>query len=72
MKKDIDYYMKLPYTVIVEPYDGGFGIKIKELKGCVAWGKTKAEAMRVLKIHKKMWLEAAFKMGLDIPELEGM
>lgn len=71
MEKTIDYYMSLPYTVIVTyPPEGGLFATVKELKGCMADGDTWAELGESLEISKRLWLEVALEDGQDIPEPE--
>jgi len=76
MKKIADklkYYMNLPYTVEIVPYqDGGFFAKIKELEGCMTEGETLEETLEMLEDAKRAWLEAALEDGLEIPLPESM
>ena len=69
MKKDLDYYMRLPYQeVIVAAKEGGFVGYIPELKGCITQGESKLEVIEMLEDAKKCWLESALEDGLAIPE----
>jgi antitoxin HicB len=76
MKKIADklkYYMNLPYTIEIIPYqDGGFFAKIKELEGCMTEGETLEETLKLLEDAKRAWLEAALEDGLEIPLPESM
>lgn len=69
MKKDIKYYLDLPYTreLIAEP-EGGWFIRIKELPGCMSQGETVDEAMEMITDAMQGWLEVALSTGLKIPE----
>ena len=58
MKKDLAYYMSLPYQEVIEADpDGGFVGHITDLPGCI----TQADA-------KAAWLEAALEEHITIPE----
>lgn len=71
--KNLDYYMELPYTVVIEPdedNDGGtyYVSRILEIPDCMGDGDTPEEALESLVIHKKMWLEDQLERGYKIPE----
>jgi antitoxin HicB len=71
--KNLDYYMELPYTVVIEPdedNDGGtyYVSRILEIPDCMGDGDTPEEALESLAIHKKMWLEDQLERGYKIPE----
>lgn len=69
MKKDLAYYMSLPYQeVIIAAKEGGYVGYIPDLKGCVTQAETKSELVEMLEDAKKCWLEGALKDGLKIPE----
>jgi len=72
IKKDIEYYMLLPYTRIVEPIDDESGeyyfAKILELDGCWCDGKTETEALTQLRVVMRSWLEVKLEYGDNIPE----
>ena len=69
MKKDINYYLNLPYSreLIPEP-EGGWFIRIKELPGCMSQGETVEEAMEMISDAMHGWLEVALSSGAAIPE----
>jgi antitoxin HicB len=72
MEKDLNYYMNLPYTIILEERDDGRGryvaARIKELPGCLSHGDTPEEAVRDIQDAKREWLESNMEDGLPIPE----
>lgn len=71
MEKNLEYYMALPYTVVLKPYsDGGFFAKIEELPGCMTEGDTREEALQMIEDAKRSWLSVALEDGLLIPEPE--
>ena len=69
MKKDIAYYMGLPYREIIEtdPH-GGFVGHITELPGCITQAETKRDLLDQLDDAKLSWIEAALEDGVPIPE----
>lgn len=69
MEKNIDYYLKLPYTrELILGSDGIWFIRIKELPGCFSQGKTQEEALRMIDDAMCGWLEVALEDGELIPE----
>lgn len=69
MKKDMAYYMALPYREVIEADPaGGYVGYVAEWKGCITQAETKAELLDALDDAKKCWLTAALEEGLNIPE----
>ena len=69
MKKDLGYYMSLPYReVIKSAKEGGYVGYVPDLRGCVTQAETKTEIVEMLEDAKKCWIEAALEDGLQIPE----
>ncbi|MCK4761427.1 MAG: type II toxin-antitoxin system HicB family antitoxin [Candidatus Aminicenantes bacterium] len=68
-KKDIDYYMNLPYKIVIQkdPH-GGFFAKVEELEGCMTQGEIYDETSRNIVEAMELWLESSLEMGIDIPE----
>jgi antitoxin HicB len=69
IKKNLNYYLDLKYTVCLKKNSGGsyFG-EIEELIGCMTEGNTKEEVLEMLEDAKKAWLEVALERKLQIPE----
>ena len=72
MTKDLNYYLKLPYTIILEERDDGRGpyitARVMELPGCLSHGATPEEAARDIQDAKREWLKSNLEDGLPIPE----
>lgn len=50
--------MKRTYKVILEPAEeGGFGVYVPELPGCLSQGDTEEEALENIKDAITMWLD---------------
>ncbi len=69
-RKDLNYYMNLPYKIEVAPEEDGMGFNmaISDLKGCMAFGETIEEALETLIDVKQTWIELALDRGWQIPE----
>jgi len=66
--KPLDYYLDLKYPVLLYPAEeGGYVAEIEELSGCFTQGETLQEVMENIEDAKRAWIEAAYKMGQDIP-----
>jgi antitoxin HicB len=69
IKKDLEYYLGLPYKVVLYPAEeGGYATEIPELPGCVSQGQTLEEAYEMIQDAKKGWLDIALQDGEAIPE----
>lgn len=72
INKNLEYYSKLPYNIIVEPWDDGHGIywvaRIAELPHCLIHGDTPEDAAREIEEVKRDWIESNLQRGLPIPE----
>ena len=70
MKKDLSYYMSLPYRIeiIKDPEENGYVAFIPELKGCITTGLTEEDALENLKDAKETWLSSAIDNEDPIPE----
>jgi antitoxin HicB len=69
--KDTDYYMALPYTLLLQrDEDGEVVVEIKELPGCMAHGQDANEALEIVKEFQKAWIERCMESGRPVPEPE--
>lgn len=70
MKRDLNYYLHLPYRVELyeDQVEGGYTVAIPELPGCLSCGETVDEAMANIQDAKKAWLTVAIEDGCNIPE----
>ncbi len=69
-KKDLAYYMGLPYKVEIypEPDGSGYTAEIPDLPGCLTCAETLPELWEMIEDAKRGWLEVALERGLRIPE----
>lgn len=71
MKKNLEYYLNLDYTIrLKENEDGSYFVEIEELPGCMSEGDNKVEALKMIEDAKKAWIEVALKRKIKIPEPE--
>ncbi len=72
INKGLEYYAKLPYTVIVEQWDDGEGpywvARVAELPHCLIHADTPEEAIREIEEVKLDWIKSNLERGLPIPE----
>ena len=72
MEKNLEYYMKLPYTFTLTPIIDESGsyyfAKVLELDGCMSDGATKEEALSNLMDAMEGWLEVGIDHNDVIPE----
>jgi antitoxin HicB len=67
--KDLNYYLGLPYTIVMKrDEEGDFVARIEELQGCTAHGLTAQEAVDNLEEQKKAWIEDSIEAGDEVPE----
>ena len=70
IKKQVEYYMSLPYTMTVKyrPEQGGYYVaSYAELPDLNMTGTTPEEAVKELLIEKPEWFEICLKHGIKIP-----
>jgi predicted RNase H-like HicB family nuclease len=65
--------MKLEYKIILEwsNEDQAFIAEVPELSGCMADGKTYAEAVANVEVIIQEWIKTAKELGRTIPEPKG-
>jgi predicted HicB family RNase H-like nuclease len=76
MKKNLNYYMSLPYKIEIEPIPGkeggGYVARLPQFgkAGIIGDGETAEEALADLQKNQKLRFERYLKEGIDIPEPE--
>ena len=72
IEKDLAYYAKMPYTVILEQWDDGKGpywvARIAELPHCLIHADTPEQATKEILEVKIEWIKSNLERGLPIPE----
>ncbi len=71
-EQDLEYYTKLPYTVILEQWDDREGpywvARIAELPHCLIHADTPEEAVKEIHEVKIDWIKSNLRRGIPIPE----
>ena len=71
-EKELAYYAKLPYNVIVEQRDDGkdpyWVARIAELPHCIIHADKPEEAVKEIQDVKMDWIKSNLERGLPIPE----
>jgi antitoxin HicB len=70
IKKQVEHYMDLPYTMTVKyrPEQGGYYVAgYIELPDLAMTGDTPEEAVKDLLLEKPDWFETCLKLGVKIP-----
>ena len=60
--------LKYSINICYDKIDEIFVASVPELRGCMAHGATREEALHEIDIAIDLWLEAAKKVGEQIPE----
>lgn len=72
INKGLEYYAKLPYTIILEQWDDGHGpywvARVVELPHCLTHGDTMEEAVKEIEEVQQDWIKSNLERGLKIPE----
>lgn len=58
------------YSIFIQydPADKIYVASIPELKGCMAHGETKEQALKEIETAKDLWIETAMEDGMEVPE----
>ena len=67
MSEKYKYEMVIYWSV----EDDAYIVEVPELAGCMADGKTYAEAVANAEVIIEEWIETATKLGREIPEPKG-
>jgi predicted RNase H-like HicB family nuclease len=64
---------KYKYEMVIywSAEDDAYIVEVPELAGCMADGKTYAEAVANAEVIIEEWVETAIKLGREIPEPKG-
>ncbi len=69
MKKNLEYYLNLDYTVqLKRNADNTWFAKIVELPGCMTEGDTPEQALKMIRDAERAWLKSALADRAPIPE----
>ncbi len=69
MNKDLEYYLRLPYKVMIHPSpEGGYVAEVPDLPGCLTQGETLEELMEMVEDAKRCWIADALEKNEEVPE----
>jgi antitoxin HicB len=72
MDKNLNYYLKLPYTLIVSIENDNDGscyvARLQEIPYLIGTGNTPEAAIKELEINKRLKFDADLELGFPIPE----
>ena len=71
MNKTFEYYMALPYKIVLHPAsEGGYVAEITDLPGCLTQGDTMQDTLDMIEDAKAAWIDIAMQDNKRIPEPE--
>ncbi len=58
------------YSIFIQydPVDKIYVASIPELKGCMAHGETKEQALKEIETAKELWVQTALEDGAEVPQ----
>jgi predicted RNase H-like HicB family nuclease len=65
--RDLDYFLSLSYPIEIHEDEDGVTALYPDLPGCVSHGETIDDAVKRLKITKKLWMDGRSEAGYEIP-----
>ena len=69
MNKTIDEYVNLPYPLVITPdEDGGYGVEVIDLPGCVTFAENWDDIPGQVREAITSWIGSALKHGDPVPE----
>ncbi len=66
--KDLEYYMGLPYEIIIKRSNGGWFAKVPDLPGCMTWADTFEELGPMIEDAMRGYIEVSLEHGDPITE----
>lgn len=67
IRKDVDYYMSLPYPIELIRDPEGWFVAVRDLPGCMSQGDTIEEAIDMSRDAQRGWIEIALENGQTVP-----
>ncbi len=66
--KDLEYYMSLPYDIIIKRSNGGWFARIPDLPGCMTSADTFEELAPMIEDAMRGYIEVSLEHGDPVPE----
>ncbi len=68
MEKTIEYYLNLPYQILITPDEEGYGIAVPDLPGCFSHAETWETILPMIREAMELWIGLALRKNRTIPE----
>jgi antitoxin HicB len=68
IEKTIDYYLNLPYRLVITPDDEGYAVEVPDLPGCYTHAKEWNDIQEMAREAMSLWIEVMLEDGKPIPE----
>ncbi len=68
MMKTVEYYLSLPYRLVITPDEEGFGIAVPDLSGCFSYAEKWDDILPMIKEAMELWFNLALRKNRPIPE----
>lgn len=66
--KDLEYYLALPYTIMVrQNEDGSLFAEVEELPGCMTEAEDPRTLLESIRDAQAAWIQSALEDGIEIP-----
>ncbi len=69
-QKSIEYYLNLPYRMIITPDEDGFGVELPDLPGCFTHAEKWEDIQPMVQEALSLWISVMLADGKPIPEPE--
>jgi len=67
-QKTLDYYLNLPYPMVITPDDEGFGVEFPDLPRCFTHAKKWEDIQEMAREATTLWLTVMLQDRKPIPE----
>lgn len=67
-QKTIDYYLSLPYSLLITPDDEGYGVAVPDLPGCFTHAERWEDIQALAREAMALWFGVMLEDGKPIPE----
>ena len=66
--KTIEYYLGLPYPLLITPDEEGYGVEIPDLPGCYTHAEKWEDIQPMVREAMELWLNVMLQDGKSVPE----
>lgn len=69
-QKTIEYYLNLPYRMIITTDEDGFGVELPDLPGCFTHAEKWEDIQPMVQEALSLWISVMLADGKPVPEPE--